>query len=92
MECRGREAGGGLPAPWMDSERQRVAQNVGEGMAASGAMPGPNAAIMGQTMLAEGASQLGAFGSAAASRLDVDDFLAISSVRTAGGGGSCTDG
>eukprot|EP01046_Picozoa_sp_COSAG06_P021099 COSAG06_NODE_1570_length_9069_cov_2.920067_2_plen_513_part_00 len=59
-------------------DRQRVAEQMGEGMV--GGMMGPNAAMMGQTMMGEGAMNLGMFGpqSMAGGGLDVNDFLAAS--------------
>ena len=75
----GAKAGGGL-ANLVDGflERQRVGHRIGDDMLGPAIPFGPNAAIMGQTMAAEGAAQLGAFGSIVGPRLDVEDFLATS--------------
>ena len=80
----GAKAGGGL-GNLVDGflDRVRVAEQMGEGMVAVGAAPGPNAAMMGRTMLGEGAAQLGAFGMLAGPRLDVNDFLASSARHSA---------
>ena len=58
-------------------DRARVAEQMGEGMV--GGMMGPNAAMMGQTMMGEGAANLGMFGpQSMGGGLDVNDFLAAS--------------
>ena len=74
----GAKAGGGL-ANLVDGflKRQGVGR-MGDGMLEPAFSFGPNAAIMDQTMVAEGAAQLGAFGSMVGPRLDVEDFLTTS--------------